>query len=630
MLYLPETRAESEALNTAADRQSVRRVARGIYTDDFDRPPEVIVKENLLAIIGRTYPAWHISHSTAATLRPVNGVAFISGHGRRAPTKFPGVLIKRLHTVPYPEVATLQLDTLVARGLRAEPTSAIVQLSSPLQTVFEVLSRDARQPERSLPDEIVRTLIESLSKDDLARAAAFATRNRLTKEHARFQRIFEGLSRARSNPIRRSEGLDLYFYNWRVGRLEALPLREFRFDYDPDWRIPLSGLPPDRSPAYEGRELPPFFDNLLPEGWAEARLRAAHKIAREDTFGLLKTTQKYLSNLTLRPDGFDASDVVLDHVGIRLEHQAPDSARVLALRDDIGKNPDTNELWIELRRRGATRLSGVQSKLPVHVEVKGGGLILTLGDLVTPTTHILKLPSYEFPELVANEWAVMELARRIGLPIPSVRRVSFQGESPLSSPALLVERFDLPSSIEDPTELLLVEDAASLLGIRRDDKYRTSHERVLEAVRAAGVPQEDLVTCFDHVAYSWIVGNGDLHEKNISVAHYIAPGHFGSAPSKKGVRYAPFYDLVCTRLVIRDDLFALTLNGKRNNIRMRDFAAFARRWGWTRAEATERIAGLGERIRANLDDVVQSSGLTQRSQARLVELVTTNVQAALG
>lgn len=625
-IYVPQTRADVEALNTAADRGAVRRVAWGIYSDDSTSSPDDLVREHLLAILGACYPESFVSHSTAALLRPRDGVAFLSGAARAATVRrLPGVVIKRVRAVPSPEIVTVELETLIAPRLSAEPVPARVRMSSPLQAAVEVLSRDARQPERSLPDETVRALIDALPGTDLRRARAFAHRNGLRRQLARFEALVEGLRSARATPVRRAVGLDVYLYHWRVGRLEALAHGEFRFAYDDAWPIPLSGLPRDSEPAFEGKPLPAFFENLLPEGWAEARLRAVHKIARDDLFGLLATTQKYLSNLTLRPDGFDASQLVLDHLDVRLSEIAPRPEQVVPVLETIGQDPDSRRLWLELRRRGAMRLSGVQAKLPVHVERSPHGIRLAIGDLRTTGTHILKLPSTEFAQLVENEWAVMELARRVGLDVPAVRKVRFEEGSPLPSPALLVERFDLPTALDSGSDVFLVEDAASLLGLRREDKYRPSLERVADALRAAGLTTAELGTFLDHVVFSWRVGNGDLHAKNISVLYPVASGRFGAAPSVRAARYSPLYDLVSTRVVLPHDVFALPVNGRRNGLRVRDFAALAGRWGWAEERVSARVGDLGARIQAELPGVLSASGLTEALQERLAKAVRANL-----
>jgi hypothetical protein len=190
MIYIPQTVSESRALNKARQRGKVLRVARGIYTDDFNTPLTEIVKEQLLVILGAAYRDWYVSHSTAALHQDVSGVAFLSGFKQtRTTIELPGVEVKRLGAPPHPETVVLRLEKSVARALGDEPSDAEVRVSSPLQTVFEVLNRDARQPERSLDDGVVRQLIEGLSETDCRRAESFARRNGLEAELHRFESL---------------------------------------------------------------------------------------------------------------------------------------------------------------------------------------------------------------------------------------------------------------------------------------------------------------------------------------------------------------------------------------------------------------------------------------------------------
>ncbi len=624
MIYIPQTVSESRALHKARQRGIVLRLAKGILTDDFDTPLTEIVKEQLLGILGAAYPDWYVSYSTAALRQDVSGVAFLSGFkSTRKSIELPGVEVKRLPALPHPETVVLRLEKPVARALSAEPSEAEVRVSSPLQTVFEVLNRDARQPERGLDDGVVRQLIEGLSETDRSRAESFARRNGLEREFQRFELL--------SRPIHQtvpggSDGLEVYFYHYEVGRLEALPHGEFRFGYHPEWNIELSGLPlRTEGPAYEGPDLPAFFDNLLPEGWSEEKLRAVHKIDLEDTFGLLRTTPRYLSNLTLRPAGTSSTEVVLDYLQTELSKVSNDPCDVMPIVETIGGDPDTRQLWEELRKRGATRLSGVQPKLPVHLEERDGRLEVDLGGLDKTTRHILKLPSHVYAGLVENEWATMELARRVGLDVAQVRRVQFQDGSKLKGPGLLVERFDLPRSLEDAGRLSLLEDGASLLGLSRTDKYRPSLEKVTESLRGRGLDTEGLGHFLDHVSFSWLVGNGDLHAKNLSVLHEIEPGQFGNPPSKVGVRYSPLYDLINTRVVLPGDLFALPLNGKENNLRLGDFQKLAARWGLRREVSRERVTDLADRMLAHVDDVLESASLSDEMTESYRRIVVENV-----
>lgn len=617
MIYSPKNLIDRKALDKAVERGQLQRIRAGIYTDDHDRTMDQVAEEHLPAILSLAFPSWTISHSTAALLKPVNRSVFISSaRPTRKPARVQSITVHRMKNLAHPETVELDLGDTVARSLSAEPEPVRIRVSSPLQTVFELLDSDARQPERTLPLETISKLIDALSETDKLRASAFASRNGLVAELKRFNAIRSGVEPGVPQALRRHESLDLYFYHWRIGTLESLSAREFRFTYDENWEIPLSGLPRESGKsAYEGPGLPAFFDNLLPEGWAEARLQAVHKIARADTFALLMTTPKYLSNLTLRPHDFDYSNLALDYLDFSLADlsSAGDPLRV---GEDIGADPDSRAMWLELRRRGATRLSGIQPKLPIHINTHGESPRLEIGHAGNTSTHILKLPSPEFQQLVDNEWTTLELARRVGLDVPRFRRVEFPSESELRSPGLLIERFDLPDSLSAPREILMLEEAAVLLGLKREDKYAGSMERIATALLDAGVVHDDMDRFLDHVAFSWIVGNGDLHAKNIAVLRSIEPGALGNPPRLAGIRYSPLYDLVNTNVLIPGDLFALPVNGKQNNLRVNDFAVLSRSWGRTKQQTRARIDDLASKVSTGLPDVLASSRLSEELRER--------------
>ena len=51
--------------------------------------------------------------------------------------------------------------------------------------------------------------------------------------------------------------------------------------------VPVSLTLPLRAEAYRSRQLHPFFENLLPEGWLLELSTARLKIPKDDAFGLL-------------------------------------------------------------------------------------------------------------------------------------------------------------------------------------------------------------------------------------------------------------------------------------------------------------------------------------------------------
>lgn len=131
MLHIGTTPDKKNALRVAAHRGQLVALSRGIYSDEPEADPERVVQHNLLAIIARSFPEWHLSFSTAATLSPINGFAFISSRSAtHSPVVLPGVRIVRNRDLPYPEVDWIQAPTLIASRLNEEPQAVKVAVSS--------------------------------------------------------------------------------------------------------------------------------------------------------------------------------------------------------------------------------------------------------------------------------------------------------------------------------------------------------------------------------------------------------------------------------------------------------------------------------------------------------------------
>ena len=530
----------------------------------------------------------------------------------------------RSPTLSHPEVNQLDAPTRVSAGLTREPHPVRYRVSSPLQTVFENLKATRHIPQKGLTEEHIRDLIRDLSEADVRRAEDFAVRNGLRRAYQRFADLHYELRQAARVGIAPDRDFALFFYGWPVGTLAARRNGEFRFVYHRDWTIPLSGQMPIHSegnPSYEGPAMPAFFENLLPEGWTEGVILAREGLAREDLAGLLDTTKKYLSNLTLRPLGIAEEELVFDTLGVRLSDLAGLPGEVLRLNEKVGTLPEDADLWKRLREEAAVRLSGVQRKLPVSLFREEGEPAIRVGDLRHACTHLLKLPARAFPYLVENEWATMELARRIPrLTVPAVRKVDFPGDSKLPSPALVVERYDIPDrlsfeSASGNVDLALQEDANSVLLQKREDKNRGSVERIVRGLARLGLSTlPDERGCWEIlrlVAFSWLVGNGDLHAKNFSVLRIIRPRTAGAKARLVRVEFAPAYDLVNTQLMLPNDSFALPVNGKTHNLVLRDFVRLAEVWAGEQGTVEEEIGHIVSGIDGELEPVLLASGLPE-------------------
>jgi serine/threonine-protein kinase HipA len=641
-IYAPTEETSQAALRKRAERGGLRPLYRGVYTDELDSPEAEIVRENILAIAAVLAPDYQLSHRSAAVRGLVGDLLFMSGPGKPGRhIDLPGARIVRLPALPAPEYDRVPAPTGVIRGTDGPAEEPYIRISTPLQTIFECLGRTRAYAEKALPDEQIAELISRLSETDRQRAERFAVRNGLRREYLRYQQLSFGIAEAETIRLAEPEATELYYYGWRVGRLVYLGAGEYQFTYDDAWPMQLSKQLPLRhgSVSYEGRRMPSFFENCLPEGWTESVVLASNKLSREDLFGLLTTTRKYLSNFTLRPLGIPDADLIYDALEVKLDDLLRTAPGTVQMVEAIGEEPADPLLWRKTRADGPLRLSGVQAKLPVSLTASGAAPALRLGDLRNPCTHILKVPAHEHPGLIENEWATMELARRIGLPVAPVAMVEFAPETRYRGRSLLVERYDIPTRAaldQGGTQLRLglQEDACSLLLLRRDEKYATSYERIAAALLDAGLSREvrgdGMWRYLQVVLFSWMVGNGDLHAKNISVLRRFRPGRPGEPPVLEHLELTPFYDLVNTRLHIPNDDFALPLEGRRANLSLRDVQRLAARWDTpkdaVRREA-ERMAG---EVQGVLPSILEESGLPREIQDRYRGIVNDNVRSLVG
>ena len=108
-----------------------------------------------------------------------------------------------------------------------------------------------------------------------------------------------------------------------------------------------------------------------------------------------------------------------------------------------------------------------------------------------------------------------------------------------------------------------MEDMCQLTERLTEYKYKGSYEQIAKHIKKySAVPQLDLVNFWEVVVFSWITGNSDMHLKNFSLIR-----------SPMGYSLTPAYDLLSTTIVMPEDKeeMALTLNGKKANIKRNDF-----------------------------------------------------------
>ena len=117
-----------------------------------------------------------------------------------------------------------------------------------------------------------------------------------------------------------------------------------------------------------------------------------------------------------------------------------------------------------------------------------------------------------------------------------------------------------------------------------EDKYRGSYERCGKIVSKYSFQSGfDVTELFLRIVFSFAVGNSDMHLKNFSLIE---------TEEGSGVYVlSAAYDMLSTNVVIPSDKeeLALTINGKKHNIRRKDFIVFADTIGMSEHSAEKMI-----------------------------------------
>ncbi|MHB8280561.1 MAG: type II toxin-antitoxin system HipA family toxin [Candidatus Humimicrobiaceae bacterium] len=227
----------------------------------------------------------------------------------------------------------------------------------------------------------------------------------------------------------------------------------------------------------------------------------------------------------------------------------------------IGKLPlikfASSELVSEISKNiGKMSISGIQIKALVKLNKKNNLIEI----VQTRGTHILKPEPSEYPELPQNENLCMNIASKLGMEVPP-HGLFYMADRKI---CYIVRRFDRDAD----GSKLHVEDMAQLLGMSSEAKYESSIEKVGKMIiRVSKKPFLDLINFYERIIFCFLIGNGDMHLKNWSIL-LLNDGN---------ICLSPCYDLISSKLYIaEEDETALTINGKRNSLKLSDFRELAK------------------------------------------------------
>ncbi len=278
----------------------------------------------------------------------------------------------------------------------------------------------------------------------------------------------------------------------------------------------LGGLITDQ-PATQERVLP-FFSNLLPEGHLREYLAERAGVNPRREFFLLWVLGRDLPGaLTIEPD----------------EGEAWPPGTGAAVEDLNG--PRENALRFSL--------AGVQLKFSALRDTKANKG-LTIPAQGVGGSWIVKLPAAGFAGVPENEFAMMTLARLIGIDVPEIDLIDLdaiknlpEGLGNLAGKAYAIARFD-----RTPDGPVHIEDFAQVYGVYPENKYKKASSRNIATVLGTEGTDNDVAEFIRRLVFNTLIGNADLHLKNWSLIYR----------DRRIASLSPAYDFVSTIPYIED------------------------------------------------------------------------------
>ncbi len=276
--------------------------------------------------------------------------------------------------------------------------------------------------------------------------------------------------------------------------------------------------------AVRQKRLLPFFSNLLPEGHLRECLARLAGVNQEREFHLLRVLGRDLPGaVTVEPA--DGGQWPSGPGGGSAEDAGEEDAKALRFS-----------------------LAGMQLKFSaVHGERAGKGLTIPASGV--GGSWIVKLPSPRFEGLPENEYALLALARLVGIDVPEIRLIDVEavanlpnGIGDLKGQALAIKRFD-----RTPDRPVHTEDFAQVFGVYPENKYGKASYRNIATVLGAEVGEAGIEEFIRRLTFCTLTGNADMHLKNWSLIY----------PDKRTPSLSPAYDLVSTIPCIEDGEAAL-------------------------------------------------------------------------
>jgi len=266
---------------------------------------------------------------------------------------------------------------------------------------------------------------------------------------------------------------------------------------------------------------------------------------------------------------------------------------------------DSMVLTAGLAMAGKTSLSGAQKKISVRISSDRR----TLQIATSAGRYILKPPNDVYRSLPEVEHTTMRLAEISGLDV-AINGLIRLDDGRL---AYLTKRFDRASD----SKKIRQEDFCQLALMRPSQKYNGSSELCIRIVKQfASEPGVIVRQLFNQLLFSWWVGNGDLHLKNLSLL----------VDGSGIVKLTPAYDLVCTRLLIPGDYdLAMPMCGRNQKVRRASWLKLAE-YALIPRKAAERVITNQVKALSKSLETVDRSFMNTNMKSQLKELLVAQTE----
>lgn len=243
-------------------------------------------------------------------------------------------------------------------------------------------------------------------------------------------------------------------------------------------------------------------------------------------------------------------------------------------------NTSLETLAITSVNKGYT-IPGVQKKLSLYLSNEDTPHLTLIN---YPTGYILKPQTIEYKALPEAEYLVMQMAKLAGIHTVPFGLMQIK---PDNTYAYITKRIDRIHTDNLGIEKLAMEDFCQLENRLTQDKYHSSYERCAKVIQTySSTPGFDMTELFIRIVFSFIIGNSDMHLKNFSLIE--------TKPKSQEYHLSAAYDMLPVNIILPEDQeeLALTLNGKKKNLRRNDFLRFAGICGINRKSTEKMINNL--------------------------------------